>query len=357
MSAKAAKTNDVISAVDFLADDSAAAVPPLCAVFGGEPFLKRLVLHELRRRVGGGGDAEFSVRELSGDSATARDVFDELSALSLFGGGRTVVIVEQADKFVTAYRGELEDYAARPSSHGVLVLEVDAWASNTRLYKAVAAGGWNLDCDPPAGAALTRWLVGWCRSRYGAKLQSDAAEQLVEMVGPQLGLLDQELAKLASAAGTEPITCELVERFVGSWLTKTAWDMIDALADGDAPSAMKQLDRLLGAGSNAIGLSAQIASTLRRFAAATRLLEENERAGRRVVGRQLLQQAGFKPFVLEKAERQWKQLGRKRSGALYAKLLDIDLALKGRASQPARARLVLERLIAELSQAADPRKT
>jgi hypothetical protein len=37
-------------------------------------------------------------------------------------------------------------------------------------------------------------------------------------------------------------------------------------------------------------------------------------------------------------------------------LLETDLALKGKASQPARARLVLEQFIAKLSTAGDPRK-
>lgn len=357
MSAKAAKSSDVLSAVDFLAQAGETPVPGVVAVFGDETFLKRLALQELRRRVTGGDDAEFSVRELAGDSAAARDVFDELRSPALFGGGRSVVIVEEADKFVSTYRGELEDYAAKPSSHGVLILEVDTWPSNTRLYKAVAASGLNIECDAPADAALAKWLSGWTKSQYRAKLEHDAAEQLVEMVGPQLGLLDQELAKLASAAGSQPITTELVDRYVGTWRTKTAWEMIDAIADGNAPAAIKQLDRLLSAGEHPIGLLAQIASTFRRFAAATRLLSQHEQAGRRVVGRQILQEAGFKPFVLEKAERQWKQLGRKRSGGLYAMLLEMDVALKGRASQAARGRLVLEEFIVRLSQTADPRKT
>jgi DNA polymerase III subunit delta len=348
--------SDAVSAIDWLGGTG--PVPPVCALFGDEPFLKRLAIQELRRRIGEGNDeAEFSVRELSGETALPRDLFDALSTHSLFGGGRTLVVVEGADKFVSEFRDKLEDYVAKPSSAGVLALEVSTWPSNTRLYKAVAAGGLNLSCTAPTGAGLAKWLVAWAKSHHRAKLQSDAAETLVDYVGPELGLLDQELAKLASASGGEPITCELVERYVGSWRTKTAWEMIDAVADGNAATAIKQLDRLLSAGEHPIALLAQMSSTLRRFAAATQLLEEAEREKRRIVPRQLLEQAGFKSFVLDKAERQWKQLGRKRTERLYQVLLETDLALKGRASQAARARLVLEQLIAGFSQTADPRKT
>jgi len=346
--------SDAVHAIDFLAETNPKPVPPVCAVFGDEPFLKRLVLTELRRRAAGEG-GEFSGTELEGDRATARDVFDELSTISLFGGGPRVVIIEDADKFVTTYRERLEDYAAKPAPSGVLVLEVGTWASNTRLYKAVAALGGNIQCVAPAPAALVKWLGGWAKRRHGAKLDHDAAEMLVEAVGPELGLLDQELAKLASAAGAEAISCELVDKFVGSWLTKTAWDMIDAALEGRAPEAMKQLDRLLSSGEHPIALLAQMASTLRRFAAATRMLEAAEQGGRRAQSRALLQEAGVKPFVLEKAERQWRQLGRRRAGQIYQWLLDADLALKGPSSTPKRGRWVLEQLVARMSTAADPR--
>jgi DNA polymerase-3 subunit delta len=349
--------SDAVSAIDWLGESKPGPLPPVCALFGDEPFLKRLAIHELRRRAAEGNDeAEFSVLQLDGDTAQPRDVFDALSTHSLFGGGRTLVIIEEADKFVSDNRERLEDYVAKPSSAGVLALEVSTWPSNTRLFKAVASQGLNLSCSSPTGAGLSKWLVTWAKSHHQAKLQTDAAETLVDYVGPELGLLDQELAKLASAAKGEPITCELVERYVGTWRTKTAWEMIDAVVDGNAASAMKQLDRLLAAGEHPIALLAQISSTLRRFAAATQLLEESERKGRRTNTAQLLEQAGFKPFVIKKAESQWRQLGRKRTERLYQVLLETDLALKGRASQAARARLVLEQLIVGFSQTADPRR-
>jgi DNA polymerase-3 subunit delta len=353
--AKAA-SSDAQPALDFLAAKQAGAVPPLVAVYGDESFLKHLVLAELKRRTATADDAEFSFLELDGEKALWRDVATELSTMSLFGGGRRVVLLEEADKFVTAYRDKLEDYAAKPASTSVLVLEVGAWPSNTRLYKAFAAAGLNIQCVAPPEAQLVRWLTGWAKERYAAKLQTDAAESLVDLVGAELGLLDQELAKLASAAGTEPITCELVDKFVGSWRTKTAWEMIDLMVEGRGAEAIGQLDRLVAAGEHPIALLAQMSTTLRRFAAATRLVEEAETQGRRPQLRALLQQAGFKPFVVDRAEKQLQQLGRQRAGSLYESLLEMDLALKGRSSSPGRSRLVLETLAARLSTTADPRK-
>ena len=176
---------------------------------------------------------------------------------------------------------------------------------------------------------------------------------MLDTLEPDLGLLDQELAKLALSAGIDgTIDAKLVRELVGGWRTKTTWDMLDLAASGHAAEAILQLERLLSAGENPVGVLAQIGSTLRRFAAAARVVDRAERAGRRVNLKQALEAAGFKPFVLGKAEMQLRQLGRQRSAKLYRWVLEADLALKGSSSAPARARIVLERLIARLSTAA-----
>ena len=112
--------------------------------------------------------------------------------------------------------------------------------------------------------------------------------------------------------------------------------MLDAALAGDAPEALVQLDRLLVSGEVPIALLAQISASLRRFAAAARLVEQAERRRRTVPLRQALEQAGVKPFVLGKAEEQLRKLGRARAMQLYRWLLEADLALKGASSSPTR---------------------
>ena len=171
---------------------------------------------------------------------------------------------------------------------------------------------------------------------------------MVEIVGPELGLLDQELAKLAVLAGDDKrVTAEMVSHSVGGWRAKTTWDMLDAALEGKATDAMLQLDRLLAAGEQPVGLLAQISASLRRLAAATRLVIQAESAGRKPNLRQSLEQVGVRGFVVQKAEKQLRQLGRQRGAKLYDWLLQADLDLKGDSYMPPR--LILERLIARLA--------
>lgn len=351
------------SGLDYLLAPEEHKLGPLCAVSGDEAFLKREVLHAIRRQAC--GEDEFAWNTFTGKESEWRDVRDALSAVSLFGSGAQVAVVEEADTFVTVHRQQLEDYVESPPAGALLVLDLKTWNGSTRLAKAVAASGLALKCQvPDRGAELgafkrqvKAWLAERAKSLHGAKLEGAAAELLLDLLPLSLGVLDQEVAKLALMAGaSQAIDTKLVQDQVGGWRTRKTWDMIDAMADGDAADALGQLDRLLLAGEQPIGLLAQVSSSLRKFSAAACLFSQAEAAGRRGSLRQALEQAGVIKFKLGDAERQLKQIGRDRAAQLDRWLLDADLAMKGHNSAPARARTELERLIVRVSRAADPRR-
>ena len=81
----------------------------------------------------GGDEGDFSLTSFEGPTAEFREVAEELTTLAMFGSQR-LVVVDEADEFVTRYRAELEDYVARPGRSGILLLDVKSWPSNTRLY-------------------------------------------------------------------------------------------------------------------------------------------------------------------------------------------------------------------------------
>ena len=343
-------------AFDFLEADPAAACPSLVVVFGDEDFLKRLVKQRLRRQIIG-DDPSVPFASFDGKSVEWRDVSDELATVSLFGGNtRRLVIIEDADGFVSANRAKLEEYCEKPKSKSVLILEVGSWPSNTRLYKAIDKRHLQVDCRLPQkdDGKLVRWLSEWTKTQYGVTLSAAAGKLLVELVGPQLGMLDQDLAKLSLFVGRkETITPELVQEVVGGWRAKTIWEVIDAAADGNAAEALRQLDMALQSGEHPQALFGQISWSLRRYTIATRIFAAAERRGERMQLRDALLEAGFRPWpqnALANAERQIKQLGRDRAGKILQWLLEADLAMKGSHSSPDRARFVLEQLFLRMAQ-------
>lgn len=352
-----------IHAFDYLHDPPAPA--SVLVLFGDEPFLKRLVLEKLRPQICDDAPAAL----FDGTSVAWRDVHDELFTNSLFNpSGLRVAVVEEADPFVTENRGRLEDYVARPRQQSVLVLDVTKWASNTRLYKAVDQHGLQVECSlPRVGRGkqktvdqprMIQWLVSWGQSRHEVKLAKNAARLLLELIGPEFGLLDQELAKLALyAPPSGKVTVELVQQYGGGWRAKTAWELIDAALSGNASDALSQLDRLLQTGEHPNAILGPMSWSLRRFAAATRIYQRSLRRGQRMRLPAAMEQAGFFKWqrdAMQKAEQQLKQLGQQRAGQFYQWLLETDLALKGSHSSPTMARLALEHLFFRMDQQLAP---
>jgi DNA polymerase-3 subunit delta len=348
--AKSNAKSGVVSALDFLDNPASCIARPVSVVFGDEAFLKSEVISGLRRQVLPGEDDGFSLTSFAGRDAQLRDVIASLSTVSLFGGGKRLVIVEEADTFVTENRSELEEYVAKPARDAVLVLEVKSWPSNSRLAKAVAASGLTIECTAPSERQMKSWLVRRASTVHQVRLDTAAADALCELVPPELGILVQEIAKLALMAGeNRVIDVQLVRDNVGGWRARTTWEMIDAAADGRATDALAQLDRLVTSGEKPHGLLPQMASSLRRFSTAVQLIEAAESDGRRLPLREALQQAGVLPFKLADAERQLRQIGRPRAKQLTHWLLAADLAMKGHNSADDRARTELERLIVRLA--------
>ena len=367
-----------ISAIDYLKQTDAGKVPPVCAIFGDESFLKRQCLARLQQQVLG-DDEDVSSSTFSGDSAELRDVLAELSTIAMFGGKRLVVVddadkriararkesvkssaansskdaAEEAVSFISRNRAKLEDYVEKPVCSSVLVLVADSFPGNTKLYKGVVNSGLAIDCCRPKSesqipAWVAKWLIDWAKDAHKLRLSKDAADLLVDIVGIEMGLLDQELDKLALLVGKDGnIGVETVSQNAGNWRTRTVWDMLDAVLEGKVAGALGQLDRLLAAGEDPVAVLAMISGSLRRLAAATRIVLQGESAGRRVSPRSALEHSGVKPFVLGKTELQLKRLGRHRGARLYRQLLKADLDLKG--DSALSPRLVLEGLIVRLA--------
>jgi DNA polymerase-3 subunit delta len=347
----ASSKSATVNALDFLQHPDQFSAAGVCAVYGDDAFLKSEVLAALRRLVLGGKDGEFGLSIFCGCEVQLRDVRDALSSQSLFGDGQRLVIIEDADSFVSEHRPELEDYVAK-SAKGVLVLEVKTWPASTRLAKAVAASGLTIECGAPKERQIKSWVTQRAKAVHNVRLDAAAADALLEMVPPELGILVQEIAKLALVVGADRvIDVKLVQENVGGWRTRATWDMIDAAADGRAADALGQLDRLITSGEKPFGLLPQMASSLRRFPTAVQLIEAAERNRQRLPPRDALAQAGVIPFKLGDAERQLRQIGRQRAKQLTQWLLAADLAMKGYNSSDERARMEIERLIIRLSTA------
>jgi DNA polymerase-3 subunit delta len=329
-----------MDAVDFLVALPKAALRPFYVLAGDEEFLKHQVRTELSARLLEGTDPSFALAAYPGDTAQWPAVRAELHTLP-FLAPRRVVIIEQADGFVTEHRPALEAYLAKPAP-GVLILDVRTWAATTKLAKATPDAATVL-CKAPKPAQLPAWCSQRAESAYAKKMPLAAAQLLVRLTEPSLALLEQELAKLAAYVGdAQTISAADVDRVVSRSREAQTFTIFDAIGRGQAAEALTILQKLFADGADPIRLLGAFSWQLTRLAKAHRLMTHGLSAS------QALTEVGAHSFYQASWEQQLRHLGRSRLEKLYDWLVEIDLGMKGNSTLPMTEQL--ERLVVKLVQ-------
>ncbi len=336
----------------LLEDQLPGELPAVVFAFGDDGFLRRqttstiLALSEI--------DQE-DVRVFDGEECSWIDVHDELATPSLFdSSARRVAVVTGADRLVKDARPQLERWCAAPAASSLLVMQVNTFPANTKLFKVAAKNGWCIECALPTGGGrsktpnlgeLKKWLQVWGGSRQGLKLTANQATQILEAVGTDCGLLHQELAKLALYADEGgKLTDDEIRTHVGSWRTRTMWEIADSVADGRIADALEQLQRVFAAGEHPAAVVPQIAWSLRRFGTAAHLILQGQRTGKAISAQAAIGQCGFWGRDAQLAEKRLRRMGLRRASQIVGWLLELDLKIKGSHSTPSRAIFALEEL-------------
>ncbi len=333
----------------------------VCVLFGSERFLKTLAMKHLAGDDLAESEDSFAVTRLDGSNAQWSDVHDELSTRSLFGGGGPrLVIVDDADKFVSQYRDKLEDYVEKSGGQGLLVLVVDAWLKTTRLYKRIAKTGFQIDCGPPKKSArsksadpaqVSQWLISRAKDEYQFQLPRQGAQLLVDLTECEFGRMDQELQKILLFADDKgKVSFDTIKQVVGGWRTRTMWEAVDAALAGDAGRSLDLLDLIFRGGEHPLSMFGSLSWSLRRYANATEEVLRQMRSGRKPNMSTAMKDAGLAGWGAQDAESNLKQIGSARARQISQWLLEADAQLKRSHSTETRGRLVLEKLLVRLSK-------
>lgn len=260
-----------------------------------------------------------------GTSLSTGDILDELRTLP-FLADRRVVVIRNADPFISASRESLERYFAKPVPHSTLVLECRSMPKNTKLHKAIhAAGGALSEYKTPKSPYQAQKAVPEIATQFGKRIDADTARQLVDLVGADLGLLTSEVEKLAMYVGDRPqITRADVADLVGQSREEKIFAVMDAAARGDVAGALSQWHHVLQTDSaapfRAVG---GIAWVLRTWIRALNLAAAGEAAdsicGRRDSG------VFMRPADLQNILR---RLSPRAARALLANLAQLDFQAK-----------------------------
>lgn len=175
---------------------------------------------------------------------------------------------------------------------------------------------------------LKHWLAKTLAVSH-KKITTEAADFMVQQVGPDLWQLQNEADKLAAAPEKE-ITLDLVKKFVSPSPEEEIWPLVDALAVKNKKAALKLLRDQLDIGNDALSIFGMLVRQYRIL-----LMVGDTLSGRSSVNSfSLAKELKIHPFVCQKAIRQVKNYTLEELKNIYQQLLNIDIKIKTTSVNP-----------------------
>jgi DNA polymerase III subunit delta len=214
---------------------------PVYALVGSDGFLQLQKLAEITSKL----PPDAQKLDVDGEKAELADVLDELRSFAMFGGETKIVVVRNADDFLTRFREALENYVENPSTSGILVLRLSSLPGNQRIAKLIAKHGEVCKCEPPGQHELPGWIMQRGKNEHKVTVTLAAANLLADLIGDDLGRIDNELAKLALMVEGGKIDVPDIGRTVSFQREQEMWDLTNAMAVGQTTEALKRWRQLI----------------------------------------------------------------------------------------------------------------
>ena len=330
----------------------AALVEQGCPVFyfySTEKYLVRQAVGTVCALLCRGGGEEPTV--LDGPAPDVEQLIAAAGTISFFGTRRTVCLPEldpaaYSEKDLEAFAGTVADTSSAVLVFGS-VFEADRTGKARpgkraqRLIAQCKKLGWAEELAKP-GSTQLRQLMAERAAAQGAELSGPAGAALLERCGEDPYLLENEVDKLAAAAGYRTITPALVAELGVVSLEADVFEMVRLITARNAAAACKKLHVLLRLGQEPIAIAAAMTGSyvdLYRV----KLGQQHKKS----------YSAVFKDFGYKGSDYRLKRAAQTAAGyslpqlkACLAILLELDMNLKG---QPVSPQILLETALCRLA--------
>jgi DNA polymerase-3 subunit delta len=359
----------------FVAEIEAAAagngeLKPGYVLVGDETFLldrcraavlKAFVPEELR---------DFCLSDMDLSSASIFEVLDRAQSPSLMAPFQAVFVRNVKQLYTRGAKKDefaaLERYFRSPNPQALIIfvadfvripsdlrrMEMDDKNRFERLTETLGQHCGMVELARVNEDDAMRWVAATAQEQ-GARVDPDAARELVDALGADMMMISSELEKLLLyTSGRGRITLGDVETMVLSAKQRSLYELTDAISARDRAKALALLQGLLNssdAGEDAaIGHLYMLARTFRQMLV---ILEKNVRDSR-AIWQALWQGFRMPPFAADDLIRQARRFKSRRGLTRALRLIArADLELR---SSPPDKRLVLERLVYELASEPKP---
>ena len=314
---------------------------PVVYIFhGDDPYAIRRHMDGLIHRKGDPALADLNTTRLDGRQASDDELFSAANSLPFLAERRVIILEHPFARIQSdaARKRFLALLNGLPESTALLLVVEDEFARKGK-------GGWDWKSLP---ASETHWMRKWINAagkrtfyqlcqlpkvtempewvrkearRQGGQFTLEAAKALVSHVANDTLLASLEVEKLLVFVDFKrPVEVEDVEDLTAQGGQADVFDMVDALAAGDARLALGQLHRLLET-QEPLSLFGMVVRQFRLLIQAREVLDEG-------LGGQMVEEMHLAKFVAEKLSVQARRFQMSQLVDLYHRLLLMDEAMK-----------------------------
>lgn len=306
---------------------------PVYLILGDDGPKVERALQRLRRRIVEESGTELNIDEFRAGQHGAAQVVAAANTLAFLGGVR-LVLVQGVEAWKKADKEAIAAYLRSPAPDACLALVGEKLPATDPLRKAVAAAGDILEYVAPKHWQLPEWASQQA-GRLGLQLGVPEARLLVDRVGDNQQVILREIEKLAAYRGRARATAEDVELLAARTLDARVFDLVDAVATGDARGAFAVLEDLYVAGEKPGGLFFRLVRHFDQLYQALVLRDEGWPA------EQIRAELGMKPFPAKKLVQQASAFHSDSARRAIGVLAGSDARMKGMGDLPAELELEL----------------
>ncbi len=211
---------------------------------------------------------DFNFDPLRGSEVDAETLASVLGTPPMMAEWRVVVLREVEGLAGSARaRDILLANVAHPAPGLALILSCRVpEGSKAKFYQDLQRMARSVEFRPITPEDVPGWLMERARERYGVEMEVEAAQALASAVGEDLGVLAQEVEKLAHYAGDRKRLSLADVEAAGTRLPRQdRWRWFDLVGEARLHEALESLGTLLAQGETGVGLVAGLTTQFLRM--------------------------------------------------------------------------------------------
>ncbi len=302
---------------------------------GDEDFFIEEAIDFIKEKTLDEASKDFNFDAFYGRETEISKIFDIVETLPMMASNRLVMIRRAQDLKDKEWK-TLLPLLSRPVPSTFLVFVGDKPDGRKAVIKEAMKGMEHFHFSKPYDREFPNWVKYICK-KHKLTIEDDAIHLLMQIVGPNLLELQNEILKLGQYVGPgKSITTGDVMHVASRIKLQNVFDLTDAIGKSDQARALMCLADLLEDGQNEVSILAMVHRHVRLL----RQTKMGEMQGRS--GRDLASFAGVPYFFLKEYTAQARLWSERKIEKTYRVLGDTDKALK---SSPISSHIWLENFI------------